>query len=218
MTKREKIYLYRNEISRDSDHRRSVYRQQLEAPKSFLNFPAQKSSPRSATSVLSQQPKRTTNNTTASLDILTCTDYVDFGKCQDRFGQLYWSQKGSSNLDVKLKVFKKNDKRDFRLVRNLTMGEGDFSQFMRFRNHLVFETESFGGDENLSAVLIPTMSKDMDEKLKLAHKFVDVVNCPCRKIFLTLLRFNMDKPESHKLKSEYLQGRRRTRSFSKLSM
>ena len=24
--------------------------------------------------------------TTASLDKLTCTDYVDFGKCQDRFG------------------------------------------------------------------------------------------------------------------------------------
>ena len=32
-------------------------------------------------------------NTTASLDKLNCTDYVDFGKCQDRFGQFFLVQK-----------------------------------------------------------------------------------------------------------------------------
>ena len=40
----------------------------------------------SATSILFRSP--ITHNTTASLDKLTCTDYVDFVKCQDRFGQL----------------------------------------------------------------------------------------------------------------------------------
>ena len=40
------------------------------------------------------------------------------------------------------------------------------------------------------------MSKDMDEQLKLAHKLVDVVNRADRKICVTLLRYNVDKPES----------------------
>ena len=44
----------------------------------------------SATSILSRSPLA--YNTTASLDKLTWTDYVDFGKCQDRFGQFSWSK------------------------------------------------------------------------------------------------------------------------------
>ena len=64
-----------------------------------------------------------TFNTTASLDKLNCIDYVDFGKCQDRFGRLFWSKNGSNYLDVKLKVCKKDDNRDFRLVQYLSMRE-----------------------------------------------------------------------------------------------
>ena len=37
------------------------------------------------------------------------------------------------------------------------------------------------------------MSKDIDEQLKLAHKVVDRAN---RKICVTLLRYNVEKPES----------------------
>ena len=69
-------------------------------------------------------------NTTASLDKLTCTDYVDFGKCQDRFVQFRWSKNDSNYLDVKHKVFRKDDMKEFRLARNITMGEADFKQFM----------------------------------------------------------------------------------------
>ena len=36
----------------------------------------------------------------------------------------------------------------------------------------------------------------MDEQLKLAHKVVDVVDQANRKICVTLLRYNVDKPES----------------------
>ena len=36
----------------------------------------------------------------------------------------------------------------------------------------------------------------MDEQLKLAHKVVDVVNRPQRKICVILLQYNVDKPES----------------------
>ena len=80
-------------------------------------------------------------NITASLEKLACTDYVDFGKCQDRFGQFSWSKNDSNYLDVKLKVFRKDDKKEFRLVQNLTMGEADFNQFMRLRNQLVNAAE-----------------------------------------------------------------------------
>ena len=135
-------------------------------------------------------------NTTASLDKLTCTDYVDFGNCQDRFGRFSWSKNDSNYLDVKLKVFRKDDKKEFRPVQNLTMGEADFNQFMQLRNQLVNAAENFAREENLTPVLIPTMFKDMDEQLKLAHKVVDVVDRANRKICVTLLRYNVDKPES----------------------
>ena len=136
-----------------------------------------------------------TYNTTVSLDKLTCTDYMDFGKCRDRFGQFSWTKNDSNYLDVKLKVFKKDDNKDFQLVENFTMGEADFNQFMRLRNQLVNAAENFAREENLTPVLIPTMYKDMDEQLKLAHKVVDVVDRANRKIFVTLLRYNVDKPE-----------------------
>ena len=135
-------------------------------------------------------------NTTASLDKLTSTDYVDFGKCQDRFGRFSWSKNDSNYLDVKLKVFRKDDKKKLRLVQNLTMGEADFNQFMRLRNQLVNAAQNIAREKNLTPVLIPTMSRDMDEQLNLAHKVVDVVDRTNRRICVTLLRYNVDKPES----------------------
>ena len=70
-------------------------------------------------------------NTTETLDKLTCTDYVDFGKCQDRSGRFSWSKNDSNYLDVELKVFKREDKNtEFRLRQNLSMGEADFNQFI----------------------------------------------------------------------------------------
>ena len=99
-------------------------------------------------------------------------------------------------MDVKLKAFKKCDNKEFRLLKNLTMGEADFNQIMQLRNQLVNAAENSATEENLTPVLIPTMSKDMDEQLKLAHKVVDVVDRANRKICVTLLRCNVDKPES----------------------
>ena len=67
---------------------------------------------------------------------------------------------------------------------------------MRLRNQLVKAAENFAREENLTPVLIPRMSKDMDEQPKLAHKVVDVVDRANRKICVTLLQYNVDKPES----------------------
>ena len=108
-------------------------------------------------------------NTTTSLNKLTFTNYVDFGNCQDRFGQFSRSKGDSNYLDVKLEVFKKDDNKEFRLVQNFTMREADFNQFMRLRNQLVNAAENFAGEESLTPVLLPKMSKDLDEQLILAH-------------------------------------------------
>ena len=102
----------------------------------------------------------------------------------------------SNYLDVKLKVFKKADIKEFRLVQNLTLGEADFNQVMRLRIQLVSAAENFATSGNLNPVLIPTMSKDMDEQLKLAQKVVDVLDRANRRICVTLLRYNVDNPES----------------------
>ena len=97
---------------------------------------------------------------------------------------------------MKLEVLKEYDNKEFRLVQYLTMGKVGFKQFLRLRNQLVNAAENFTRDEILTPVLIPTMSKDKDEQLKLAHKVVDVVDRANRKICVTLLRYNVDKPVS----------------------
>ena len=155
-------------------------------------------------------------NTTASLDKLTCTNYVDFGKCQDRFGRFSWSKKDSNRLDVKLKIFKKDDNKEFRLARNLTMGEADFILFMRLRNQLVNAAENFAREDNLTPVPIPTMSRDMDEQLKLAHKVVDIVDRANRKVCVTLLRYNMDKPESFNAQVQLFARKKEDEKFQKV--
>ena len=43
---------------------------------------------------------------------------------------------------------------------------------------------------------VKLLAKDMDEQLKRAHKVVEVVDRPYRKICLTLLRYNVEKPDT----------------------
>ena len=136
-------------------------------------------------------------NTTASLDKLTCTNKVDFGKSSDTFGQFSWTKKDSNYLDNKLKVFKTEDKNaDFQLRQNHSMGEADFNQFIRQRNQLVVAADNFLREQNLPPVLQSTLSKDMEEHLKLVHKVIDVVDCPNRRVCVTLLRYKVDNPET----------------------
>ena len=172
------------EISRDNDQKHAYISNEMQLQNHSLTFFHKNKPLLSATSFLSRPPMA--YNTTASLGKLTCTDYVDFGKCQDKFGRFFWSKNDSNYLDVKLKVFRKDDKKKFRLVQNLTIGEADFNQFMRLRNQLVYAAENFAREENLTPVQIPTLSKDMEEQLKLAHKVVDVVDRTNRKICVTL--------------------------------
>ena len=81
-------------------------------------------------------------NTTASFNKLSCSDYVDFGKCPDKFGRFFASKIGSNYLNVKLELSKKNDNNWLLLEQNLTMGETDFKRIMRLRNQLVIAAEN----------------------------------------------------------------------------
>ena len=136
-------------------------------------------------------------NTTASLDKLTCTDYVDFDKSSDRFGRFSWTKIDSKYLDNKLKMFNREDKNaEFRLRQNLSMGEADFNQFIRQRNQLVVAADNFLREQSLSPVLQSTRSKEMEEQLKLVHKVIDVKDRPNRKNCVTLLRYKVDNPET----------------------
>ena len=148
----------------------------------------------STTSMLARSP--IAYNTTASLEKLTCTDNGHFGKCKDRFERFFWSKNDSNYLDVKLNVFKEDDNKDFRLVQDLTMEKRDFNRFTRLRSQLVNAAKNSAREEKLTPVLIPAMSKDMDEQLELAHKVFDVVDRANRNICVTLLRYNVDKLES----------------------
>ena len=67
---------------------------------------------------------------------------------------------------------------------------------MRLSNQLVNAAENFAREDLLTPLLILSMSKDMDEQMKLAQNVVDVVDRANRKICVTPLRYNVDKPES----------------------
>ena len=147
-----------------------------------------------------------------------CTDYVDFGKCQDRFGRISWSKNSFDYLDVKLKVFKKDENKEFRLAQNLTMGEADFNQFIRLRNQLVVAVRDFSKEENLPPVQVKLLAKDMEEQLKLAHKVVEVVDRPHRKICVTMLRYNVEKPETSYVQVRLFGRRKEEENSIKLFM
>ena len=51
------------------------------------------------------------------------------------------------------------------------------------------------------------MSKDMDEQFKLAHKVIDVLVRANRKICVTLLRYNVEKPESSNVQVRFFAKR-----------
>ena len=75
---------------RDNVQKHAYISKKIQLQSHSVTFIQNNKSLLSATSVLFRSPMA--YNFTATLDNLTCTDYVDFGKCQDRFGQFSWSK------------------------------------------------------------------------------------------------------------------------------
>ena len=102
------------------------------------------------------------------------------------------------------------------MVQNVTMGEADFNEFMRLRNQPGLAAENFAGGEKLSPVLIPALSKDMVERLKLAHKVVDVVDRANKKTCVTLLRYIVDKPNNSYAQVPSFEGKKEDENFQRI--
>ena len=154
------------------------------------------------------------------MDKLACTDYLDFGnfgKNEDRFGRLSWTKNDSNYLDVKLKVFKREDKKTkIRLKQHLTMGGAAFNQFIRQRNQLVAAADKFLREQNLSPVLQSTLSRDAEEQLKLVHKVIVVVDHPNRRICVTLLRYKANNSDTSYAQVRLFGRKKEEEKFQKI--
>ena len=95
------------------------------------------------------------------------------------------------------------------------MEEADFNQFVRQRNQLVVAADNFLTEQNLFPVLQSTLSKDMDEQLKLVHKVIDVVDRPNRRICVTLLRYKVDNPETSYAQVRLFGRKKKEEKFQK---
>ena len=84
----------------------------------------------------------------------------------------------------------------------------DFIHFIRLRNQLVVAVRDFSEEENLPPVQVKPLAKDMEEQLKLTHKNVEVVDWPHRKICVTILCYNVEKPETSYVQVRLFGGRK----------
>ena len=76
------------------------------------------------------------------------------------------------------------------------MGEADSIQFFRLRNQLVVAARDFRKEENLPPVQVKLLAKDTEEQLKLTQKVLEVFQRLHRKICITMLRYNVEKPDT----------------------
>ena len=139
-------------------------------------------------------------NTTSADDKLTCTDFVDFGDNSERFGRISWTkiEKNGANmkfLDIQAKLFKKDSQGEFRMCQKIGMGERHFNDFMRMKNELVIAVAEFRKLQNLQPAP-ENFTRDMEDQLKMMHQVYNVVDQPHRKIYVTMLRYKVDNPDS----------------------
>ena len=60
------------------------------------------------------------------------------------------------------------------------------------------------------------LAKDMEEQLKLTHRVVEVVDRPHRKICVTMLRCNVEKPETSNVQVRLFRRRRDEEKFNQI--
>ena len=73
------------------------------------------------------------------------------------------------------------------------MGKTDLNQIIRLRNQLVVAVRDFGKEENLTPVQLKLLANDMEEQ---TYKVVEVFDRPHSYICMTMLRYNVKKPET----------------------
>ena len=125
-----------------------------------------------------------------------CTDFVDFGKHQDRFGRFSWTKNEKNYLEIHFKVFKKDIANEFKRYQCVSLGQYDFRHFLRLRSQLIVAADNFTKEENLPYINVVGMSRDIDEQLKHVHKVIEIAEGAKRRVCVTLLRYKENNPET----------------------
>ena len=115
---------------------------------------------------------------------------------QRKLWAMFLVQNWFQYLIVNLEVFQKDDKKIILAGPSSYNGRSRFQPVYAIDESLVVAAEIFAREENLPPVLIATLSKDMDEQLKLAYKLVELVDRANRKISVTVLRWSLDEAEN----------------------
>ena len=92
---------------------------------------------------------------------LSTRQNVLYGLCgfwqkADRFGRISWSQIEKDNqkyLLIQMKVFRKDDRGDFRRHKQIKLGVFDFKQLLCLRNPIAQAVREFSTDETLKEVV-----------------------------------------------------------------
>ena len=182
-----------------------------------FTFFLKKKSLLSATNFHSQQPNPMAHKTTAFLDKLTCTNYVDSGKCRDSF-VLFWSQSYFDYVNIKIKNLKTDDNRDFFLVQSLLQWERHItinschwgiSWSLQQKTSLKIELVTSADANNFQSRGWSTQTSSQG-RWHRGPSLKEVVWLYCDTMWTW--------QGLHKLQSDKWQGRRRTRSFTEVSM
>ena len=111
-------------------------------------------------SLLTRTSREMESAMNAALDKSLCTDFVDFGKHQDRFGRFSWFKNEKNYLEIHFKVFKKDIAKEFKLYQCVSLGQYDFKQFLRLRNQLIVAADNCTKEENLPYINVVGLSRD----------------------------------------------------------
>ena len=95
-------------------------------------------------------------------------------------------------------------------------GEADFIQFIRLGNQLVAAVRDFSKEENRPPVQAKLLAKNMEEQLKLPHKVVEVVDRPHLKTCVTMLPYNVAKPETSCVQVRLFGRRKEEEKFNQI--
>ena len=143
--------------------------------------------------MLSWQPKPMADNTTASMEKLTCTDDVDFGKCEDRFER---PQKRLQLLRIKKSKFSR------KITTKILTSTKSYNWILRFQT--IFAVEESAGYCSIKfwerLKFFPQRNTNNVQRHGSTTQTVSQACWRCassnRQLCEFMLRYNVDKLES----------------------
>ena len=125
----------------------------------------------------------------ATLSKSLSTDFVDFGKHQDKFRLFSWSKNEKNYLEVRFRALRKNIANEFKRYQCVSLRRYDFKHFLRLGNQLISAADNFTEEENLPYINVVGLSRDIEEQLEHVHKVFEIAEGAKRKVCVTLLRY-----------------------------